>query len=144
MSIPKEDRASEIKDLDLELQLQLDEAIFWTDSITVLKYIENDGAQYKTFVANEVSFIKETTKTSQWMYVSTADNPADKASRGLRGDSLLHSNNWIQGPSYLLNPECEWLKRPDRCIHSEEEDSEVKKSAIAYQLFCKYMKKQIK
>ncbi|XP_053732091.1 uncharacterized protein LOC128765391 [Synchiropus splendidus] len=90
------------KMLQCELQLKLEESRFWTDSMTVLKYIENDAARYKTFVANRVSFIREVTKTSQWKYVSTADNPADQASRGLSAEGLLHSKNWIQGPKFLL------------------------------------------
>ena len=98
--------------------------------MTVLKYIKNDAARYKTFVANRVSFIKEATKLSQWKYVSTADNPADQASRGLSAESLLQSKNWIQGPEFLLRPDGEWPERPDQPIHLEvEEDVEVKRSA---------------
>lgn len=117
------------KMLQCELQLQLSESRFWTDSVTVLKYIENDAARYKTFVANRVSFIKEATKPSQWKYVSTADNPADQASTGLSAESLLQSKNWIQGPEFLLRSEDEWPKRPDQPIFLEEEDAEVKRSA---------------
>lgn len=51
------------KMLQLELQLKLDDSIFWTDSVTVLRYIKNDAARYKTFVANRVSFIKEATRS---------------------------------------------------------------------------------
>ncbi|KAM8861775.1 uncharacterized protein ACB058_008484 isoform 2-T2 [Synchiropus picturatus] len=116
------------KMLQCELQLKLEESRFWTDSMTVLKYIENDAARYKTFVANRVSFIREVTKTSQWKYVSTADNPADQASRGLSAEGLLHSKNWIQGPKFLLLPESEWPQRPDQPMN-QEEDAELKKSA---------------
>lgn len=75
--------------LKQELQLHLKESVFWADSVMVLKYIENDAARYKTFVANRVSFIREATEPSQWKYVNTAHNPADQASRGLRAESLL-------------------------------------------------------
>lgn len=115
--------------LQCALQLQLDESIFWTDSVTVLKYIKNDAARYKTFVVNRVSLIKEATKPSQWKYVSTADNPADQVSRGLSAESLLQSKNWLQGPDFLLRPEAEWLERPDQPIYVEEDDTEIKRSA---------------
>lgn len=36
------------KMLQCELQLQLKESRFWTDSVTVLKYIGNNAARYKT------------------------------------------------------------------------------------------------
>ncbi|KAF0024907.1 hypothetical protein F2P81_021788 [Scophthalmus maximus] len=118
-----------VKILQLELQLKLDKSTFWTDSVTVLKYIENDAAHYKTFVANRVSFIKEARKTFQWKYVNSAANPADQASRGLSAESLLQSENWIQGPTFLLRPEREWPQCPDQSIPSTEVDSEVKRPA---------------
>lgn len=36
------------KMLQCELQLQLKESRFWTDSVTVVKYIGNNAARYKT------------------------------------------------------------------------------------------------
>lgn len=87
----------------------------------MLKYIENDAARYKTFVANRVSFIKEATKPSQWKYVNSAVNPADQASRGLSAESLLQSEDWIHGPAFLLRPESEWPECPDYSSHSAEE-----------------------
>ena len=53
-----------------ELEVPLIESVFWTDSTTVLKYIENDALRFKTFVANRVSFIREVTTSSQWRYVN--------------------------------------------------------------------------
>lgn len=117
------------KMLQQELQLQLDDSVFWTDSVTVLKYIENDAARYKTFVANRVSLIQEATNSSQWKYVNTADNPADHASRGLNAAGVLHSKNWIQGPEFLLRPQCEWPGRPVDANNIAEEDTEVKTAA---------------
>lgn len=77
-----------------ELQINLEESNFWTDSITVLRYIENDSTRFfKTFVANRISLIREASKPSQWRYVSSADNPADQASRGLNADNLIESKN---------------------------------------------------
>lgn len=35
-----------------ELQINLEDSNFWTDSTTVLRYIENDSTRFKTFVAN--------------------------------------------------------------------------------------------
>ncbi len=81
-----------------ELQINLEDSNFWTDSTTVLRYIENDSTRLKTFVANRVSLIREASKPSQWRYVSSADNPADQASRGLNADNLIESKNWIKGP----------------------------------------------
>jgi len=42
-----------------ELSLQLEESCFWTDSQTVLKYINNETKRFHTFVANRVASIRE-------------------------------------------------------------------------------------
>ncbi len=61
--------------LKKELRLQLQESVFWTDSTSVLKYVMNEDKRFHTFVANRVSIIREATKTSQWRYVGTKENP---------------------------------------------------------------------
>ncbi|XP_071058619.1 uncharacterized protein [Pseudochaenichthys georgianus] len=38
-----------------ELQMQLKDSIFWTDSTSVMKYISNETLRFRTFVANRVS-----------------------------------------------------------------------------------------
>lgn len=93
-----------------ELQFQLDKSIFWTDSTTVLKYINNKTKRFQTFVANRFSFVSVTTDVSQWRYVGTKENPADEASRGLTADCFLNSKRWIKGPEFLCKPDWEWPK----------------------------------
>ncbi len=113
-----------------ELQINLEEFNFWTDSNTVLRYIENDSTRFKTFVANRVSLIREASKPSQCRYVSSADNPADQASRGLNADNLIESKNWIKGPSFLLKPQCERTVRPEDSVSFAVDDRELKKISI--------------
>lgn len=75
--------------LKAELQLELENSIFWTDSTIVLKYIRNETKRFHTFVANRLSAIREATDISQWRYVDTKRNPADEASRGVKVEHLL-------------------------------------------------------
>ena len=35
-----------------ELEIPVNKTVFWTDSTTVLRYINNESARFKTFVAN--------------------------------------------------------------------------------------------
>ena len=63
--------------LKKELQLQLDQSIFWTDSTTMLKYIKNETKRFQTFVANRISLVRDATDVSQWRYVGTKENPAN-------------------------------------------------------------------
>ncbi|KAL0153188.1 hypothetical protein M9458_051515 [Cirrhinus mrigala] len=112
-----------------ELRLNLEKSVFWTYSMTVLKYIENQNTRFKTFVANRLAVIQESTTANQWRYVNTTLNPADNASRGMRAEVFIRCESWIQGPSYLLKDENEWPKRPDDTGKVANDDVEVKKSA---------------
>lgn len=47
--------------LKAELQLPLDLSTFWTDSMSVTKYVRNEDKRFRTFVANRVSTIREVT-----------------------------------------------------------------------------------
>ncbi|XP_051784521.1 uncharacterized protein LOC114652826 [Erpetoichthys calabaricus] len=110
-----------------ELKIPLKESIFWTDSTTVLRYIANENARYKTFVANRIAVIREHTQPSQWRYVASAQNPADQASRGLTIENFVKNKTWIQGPNFLIKPEHEWPKRPDEMDLSTCDDPEIKR-----------------
>ncbi|XP_024123270.2 uncharacterized protein LOC112143483 [Oryzias melastigma] len=100
--------------MNRELQIPLEQSVFWTDSTTVLKYIASENIRFKTFVANRVSFIRENTEPNQWMYVNSELNPADHASRGLRADSFIKCQEWINGPDYLTRDKKYWPVSPDR------------------------------
>ena len=114
------------KMLRQELQLPLQPSTFWTDSTTVLRYIDSETARFKTFVANRVTLIREATKPSQWNYVGTAENPADQASRGLKAKTLMQEGTWIKGPKFLLQGEHDWPKQPVQRKESLQDDPEVK------------------
>lgn len=71
--------------LRAELQLQLQDSVFWRDRIAILKYIKNEEKRFDAFVENRVSTIRYATNVSQWRYVGAKLNPADHASRGIEG-----------------------------------------------------------
>ena len=114
-----------------ELDVELQPSIFWTDSTTVLKYLNNERARYHTFVANRVRLIRELTSVLAWRYVDTASNPADLASRGMKVDDFLSSDLWMSGPTFLGQDETEWPLLPDDVkIADLKGDAEVKTEAI--------------
>ncbi|XP_071811289.1 uncharacterized protein [Apostichopus japonicus] len=84
-----------------ELEFEDISEYFWTDSQVVLGYIQNDARRFKVFVANRVQQIRDHSSPEQWRYVSTTDNPADAASRGLTAVQLTCESNWFTGPSFL-------------------------------------------
>ncbi|XP_042221474.1 uncharacterized protein LOC121865973 [Homarus americanus] len=82
-----------------ELCIPLADSVFWTDSMIVLKYIGNTGKRFHTFVANRMSAIREVTDMRQWRHVSSEQNPADHATRGVTASQMLENYRWthIQG-----------------------------------------------
>lgn len=108
-----------------ELDQSLEESVFWTDSTLVIQYLKNETARYRTFVANRIAAIRERSKVSQWRYVSTSDNPADYASRGLTVDGSLKAKTWIMGPDFLTKPESEWSEMPHNICQPEVKEASV-------------------
>ncbi|XP_072046826.1 uncharacterized protein [Amphiura filiformis] len=110
-----------------ELDIPINKTVFWTDSMTVLRYINNEAARFKTFVANRLGVIHDGSHASQWRYVPTKDNPADDSSRGLSIDQLLTTDRWLKGPKFLWSGEEEWPACQDIGQGVQEDDMEVKK-----------------
>lgn len=73
----------------------------WTDSCVVLAWLSNHPCKWKTFVANRVSEVLDTMDSSQWSHVSSEDNPADCASRGVNPGDLAKIELWKHGPKWL-------------------------------------------
>ena len=95
-----------------EIELPIQEAVYWTDSTCVLRYIENGARRYQTFVANRVSAIREQSSPCQWKYVDTKLNPADDASRRMTAEAITEANRWINGPDFLWQDKGTWPKSP--------------------------------
>lgn len=96
----------------------------------MLKYISNKTKCFYTFVANRVASLREATHVVQWKYISSKNNPADEASRGLTADSFLACRRWISGPDFLQKVELDW-PMPLHPHPISSEDPEVKKDRMA-------------
>ncbi len=76
--------AVEMADLiEDELDLELNDIKFFTDSKVVLGYIYNESKRFYVYVHNRVQRIRQSSRPEQWNYVRTEENPADHASRSL-------------------------------------------------------------
>lgn len=112
-----------------ELELQLTNSVFWTDSTAVLKYINNETTRFRTFVANRVAEIRKVSTGSQWRHVGTHLNPAYYASRGQKVDVFVQNQAWISGPDFLTQSSDNWPENPDRLTDLSAADPKIKKSA---------------
>jgi hypothetical protein len=114
-----------------ELDIPIHKTFFWTDSMTVLRYINNESARFHTFVANRIALIRDGSEPSQWRYVNTRSNPADDSSRGLSVRKFLISKRWVQGPDFMHLPEDQWPIPDVDDVCKMENDPEVKEQVIS-------------
>lgn len=56
----------------------------WSDSMIALNWISSSSRKWAVFVANRVGQIQRLTSVGSWRHVSSANNPADILSRGLK------------------------------------------------------------
>ena len=82
------------KMLKNELDIHVDDEIFWTDSKVVLGYINSDVRRFKVFVANRVQQIRDHTSPKQWHYVESSSNPAEDSKKK---DQI---KRWFDGPFF--------------------------------------------
>ncbi|XP_044168489.1 uncharacterized protein LOC122952732 [Acropora millepora] len=85
-----------------ELECKEVKDTYWTDSKTVLGYINNDAKRFHVFVGNRVQEIRDKTSREQWRYIETKQNPADIASRGSSVQELIEQSFVVRKPSSVL------------------------------------------
>lgn len=81
---------------------------YYTDSTTVLAWINSPSYVWDTFVANRVAKIQTETQISQWKHIKGEINPADLITRGCTLDNLSISLRWLEGPAFLKLDEYLW------------------------------------
>ncbi|XP_038053740.1 uncharacterized protein LOC119726178 [Patiria miniata] len=110
-----------------ELTLPLDEVILWSDSTTVLTWLQSESCRYKVFVGTRVAEIQTLTDVDKWRYVDTKNNPTDDLTRGKTLVDLSQANRWRDGPSFLRSSPDTWPAHPST---QTEDPSEFKKSTF--------------
>ena len=114
LSIPKLELqaallATRLKEDNLNaLTIPVSNTLMWTDSTTVLQWL-NSGSKQPTFVAKRIGEILESTTVDQWFHVLSGDNPADTGTRGISAESLKTSS-WVNGSNLLKSGE--WPFKP--------------------------------
>ena len=73
----------------------------WSDSTTVLAWLDGSPKRYKTYVGNRLASINKLLPPECWKHVPTLENPADCASRGVSPGELIKLKLWWEGPPWL-------------------------------------------
>ncbi|XP_062552012.1 uncharacterized protein LOC134217262 [Armigeres subalbatus] len=88
--------------------LRIDECTLWSDSKTVLAWINSDHRKYRQFVACRVGEILTKTKQCQWRWIPSKDNVADDATKWGKNPCLSSDTRWFKGPGFLHLHEDQW------------------------------------
>lgn len=104
---------------------EINQTIFWSDSMVALHWINTPPHKLLVFAANRVAGIQEKTAGSEWRHVRSGDNPADHISRGLLPNEFLRISNWKTGPSWLSLEENLW---PESHLIIPAEPPEMRKT----------------
>ena len=97
-----------LKCIKESLEIKISGFYYWTDSMTVLRYINSTGLRFKKWVATRLDDIHDFSKPEQWRYVPTKLNVGDLASRGVSPHRMSTATQWIEGPQFLGTPEERW------------------------------------
>ena len=95
-----------------ELRVEVDQTFFWSDSTTVLSWINSTTFRFHVYVGNRLGEILESSDPEQWRYVRSAVNPADDLSRGIPASDLSPQHRWFTGPPFLRLNQEEWPTSP--------------------------------
>ena len=98
----------------LRLQFKFDQFHFWTDSLSVLYWLNNPHNKLKVFVVNRLIQIRRsvTNLNFEWHYVPTDLNPADKPTRGLSIEKLAEDELYWHGPDFIRSEPDTWPGMP--------------------------------
>ena len=91
-----------------ELTLPIRQITLWTDSTTVLAWLQSDSCRFKVFVGTRIAEIQELTARESWRYVESANNPADDITRGKHLQELTANSRWFRGPTFLRKNPDQW------------------------------------
>ena len=112
-----------------EIDIEIDEVVFYTDSKVVLGYICNESRRFYVYVANRVQMIRNVSKPHQWRYVETTINPADLATRGIDAHRLPETQ-WLKGPAFLTEDD---VRQPTtEAISLDEDDPEIRREITTH------------
>ena len=88
--------------------MPINQVFNWTDSVSVLKYINNESNRFDNFESNRLTVIHSGSSPSEWHWVNMDDNPAGKGPKGLKLDAILKNDWWLKGLKFLWEDESQW------------------------------------
>ncbi|XP_037961465.2 uncharacterized protein LOC119690459 [Plutella xylostella] len=115
--------SEQIADVSQLLEVSHGNIFAYTDSMVVLAWLQAHPNRWKTFVANRVAEILRIIDNERWRHITTNENPADIASRGIRAADLPDYKIWWNGPEWLKSNDIEYVTNTVPATDLEEKSS---------------------
>ncbi|KAK7889795.1 hypothetical protein WMY93_025355 [Mugilogobius chulae] len=105
----------------------------FVDSQTILGAIQRESYGYKTFFANRIGEIQNSTDVNDWRWIPGQSNVADTITRGASPQDLMEDSEWQSGPKFLSLPENEWptMSAKDVAAQARENLIKIQKKAFS-------------
>ncbi|XP_062714715.1 uncharacterized protein LOC134291230 [Aedes albopictus] len=91
----------------------------WSDSTTVVAWIQSDTRRYRQFVAFRVNEILSLSSVTEWRWIGTRQNVADEATRWGNGPSTNPESRWYRGPAFLYERDGDWMEEQVKTTKEE-------------------------
>lgn len=101
-------------------RFKIDRRTIWTDSATVISWLNSDHRKYSQFVGHRVGEILENSDVHEWRWIPTKENVADEATKWTKAPNFDSSNRWFRGPEFLRQSEDQWPEK--KRIESDVEE----------------------
>ncbi|XP_054091903.1 uncharacterized protein LOC105220591 [Zeugodacus cucurbitae] len=109
-----------------EHSLKIKDYILWSDSKTVIKWIQCEHRRYKPFVQHRIAEILAATSISNWRWLPTKHNVADEATRANDRTDFNPAARWSRGPPFLQQDEQGWPSEDVIVTGNDEPDEELR------------------
>ncbi|XP_066951850.1 uncharacterized protein [Macrobrachium rosenbergii] len=94
--------------IEKEIDVELESVIHIIDSSIVRAQICNKSSSFNIFVATRVAEIQTKSKSVEWFWTSSGNNPADLTTRPTHPMLLDSDSSWQNGPPFMCFPVSEW------------------------------------
>ena len=106
---------------------------YFTDSMNVLCWIQG-AKKWNSYISKRLEEINTLTSRQHWQHCEGEENPADYPTRGMTVEQLCNSQEWLHGPSWLLEPTYSQASKPVSHVPTPECLKEELKSVHSHSI----------
>ncbi|XP_049304973.1 uncharacterized protein LOC125776523 [Bactrocera dorsalis] len=122
-----------------EHSLNIKDCNLWSDSKTVIKWIQSENRRYKPFVQHRIAEILASTSISNWRWIPTKHNVADEATRANDCINFNPTARWPRGPPFLRQNEQAWPSEDITVSGNDEPDEELRPKFALVIVSCNFI-----